>query len=943
MPIQSVYLDWSHAALPAAADWLVNRFANSAASTAELDLSNLIVVLPGARAERRLLELLSDRAIARRQILLPPRLVTLGALPELLYVAQKPFASPVTQQAVWVKVLRDLPDNQIRDLVKQVPPRDNWPAWWTLAELIARLHRELAADDLDFRAAFATARKLPDFAGELRWNRLCELQAAYLRALDALQLWDAQTARRVAIRQHEFRTSSQVVLIGTVDLNSTQRRMLDQIASQVTTVVFCDPDHTTRFDEYGCLLADRWCSLVSLPALQQIEILPRAADQGNAVCKWLSQLDDSHTTADVTIGVPDEALIPIILQRCAEAGVPARFGPGRPIEQSSFCRFIAAVADLLQDQRIESLTALLRHPFCVPILSRRGVNSDFLTRFDTLVTEQLPARIPKVPATAADCRGPVEICIRAIHEYLEPLGGLTQSSRKQSPVRWGSAIAGWLISVGELESPVSNTTVTACRALLAEIDDLNRIDAALLPKLSSSEFLRLLLYLARRHMVPAEHDAAAIELLGWLELPLDDAPALCIASCNDGLIPASRSSDPFLSEPLRRALQLDDDSRRLARDAYALSHILASPRKVHLLASRRSVDQDPLLPSRFLLGDDPSELPDRVTRLISDAAASTARSVLLSGSIVSGVTVTNRTPPKPHRLELKSQPLSLRVTEFRDYLACPYRYFLRHRLKLRTVDDAANELTSAAFGTLLHQVLAVLGRNSSIANSTDPAFIATELKAELDRLSRDTFGESPRSVLALQVEQIRLRIDRFAEWQAEWRREGHQVLHTEWESGDVTPEFLSDFPDVSIRGRIDRIDYNSRTESWTILDYKTGDTPASPTRSHRRSDMTWVDLQLPLYRHLASQLELPGEPALGYLVLPREVDKTGFLSADWTNVELQSADLSALQVVRGILAENFAMSSEPVSGFDELSVICQDSGALAGLSMADDDDEQDDD
>jgi RecB family exonuclease len=47
----------------------------------------------------------------------------------------------------------------------------------------------------------------------------------------------------------------------------------------------------------------------------------------------------------------------------------------------------------------------------------------------------------------------------------------------------------------------------------------------------------------------------------------------------------------------------------------------------------------------------------------------------------------------------------MRVTEFRDYLACPYRYYLRHYLQLQTVETTAEELDPATFGTLLHEVL----------------------------------------------------------------------------------------------------------------------------------------------------------------------------------------------------------------------------------------------
>src|SRR4029453_3255154 len=65
-------------------------------------------------------------------------------------------------------------------------------------------------------------------------------------------------------------------------------------------------------------------------------------------------------------------------------------------------------------------------------------------------------------------------------------------------------------------------------------------------------------------------------------------------------------------------------------------------------------------------------------------------------------------PPQRKRL---SQPLpALSVTKFRDYMACPYRFYLRHVLELQAVDDQADELDGGTFGGLAHWVLEQFGR-----------------------------------------------------------------------------------------------------------------------------------------------------------------------------------------------------------------------------------------
>ena len=94
-----------------------------------------------------------------------------------------------------------------------------------------------------------------------------------------------------------------------------------------------------------------------------------------------------------------------------------------------------------------------------------------------------------------------------------------------------------------------------------------------------------------------------------------------------------------------------------------------------------------------------------------------------------------------------------------------------------------------------------------------------------------------------------------------------------------------------------------------ILDYKTSDSALSPEATHRKQGQ-WVDLQLPLYRHLLSGMDIEGADAssdvgLGYIVLPKDVSKIGLRLAEWDDADLRSADAAAESVIRGIRAEQF--------------------------------------
>ena len=121
--------------------------------------------------------------------------------------------------------------------------------------------------------------------------------------------------------------------------------------------------------------------------------------------------------------------------------------------------------------------------------------------------------------------------------------------------------------------------------------------------MTAAEAIRYVLADVESQLTAIHAGPGAIELLGWLELPLDDAPALIVTSFHERFVPQSVTSDLFLPNALREKLGIDDNARRYARDAYALSTLIQSREHVRLIVARRNVDGDPELPSRLLLAE----------------------------------------------------------------------------------------------------------------------------------------------------------------------------------------------------------------------------------------------------------------------------------------------------------------------------------------------------
>jgi ATP-dependent helicase/DNAse subunit B len=310
--------------------------------------------------------------------------------------------------------------------------------------------------------------------------------------------------------------------------------------------------------------------------------------------------------------------------------------------------------------------------------------------------------------------------------------------------------------------------------------------------------------------------------------------------------------------------------------------------------------------------------------------------ILLPGSLRPGRANSNLPIPAPRDIPL-TVPI-FRVTEFRDYLACPYRYYLRHRLKLEALGDSAQELNAGQFGSLLHEALMDFGR-SELRDSTNPDEIRDSLFVALGELAAARFGVAAQPAVQVQIELLKLRLRAFAEQQARRRAEGWRIVHVEKEFGERDgnerpAEFPVDGQPALLTGRVDRIDRHEATGVWAVLDYKSSEKAEDPAKTHRKGD-DWVDLQLPLYRHLVRELNVTGDVKLGYIQLPKDTTKTAFKMADWTEDDLRRADETARDVVRKIRDGLFwPPAAQPPAFNEDFAAICQD-GRLGAVADSD--------
>lgn len=990
MALQRHFLNWDQPALPAVVDYLIQRYAHGH----ELDLSEVLLVFPGRRAARRTTELLVQRAGTRWPALIPPRMLTFDHFPEELYEAKQSLADDLTQLLVWKQAVTSIRPKEIVAAFPSIPDEESLTAWMSLCELLRRQHDELAAEGMEFDEIFRvlSSRKRKDEAA--RWKALRRIQSEYLVRMDDLRLWDRQAARLIAVEQKECRTTKDIILVSTVDMNRIVRQMLDQVSDRVTALIHAPQEEAESFDEYGCLIPDRWTTrLLNLPE-EIMRITNDAAEQAGCVVREIAMLDAHYRADDITIGVTSDNTVPSILQALSSGSLSGRWAVDMYVRNSRPYRLLESLAAHLASAQDTSppdyatMRHCVRHPDVFEWIngevSRKGrsnLHRNWLGVMDDYLEkhlQQFPAPLPGnaavrevidavlsgisrllqclLPAylfSASESNSPRNVRKRAsttrqrqmtLDEQLNENSQhpSAQLQKKQPLTVWADGCLRLLAAVyGDRElsedSRCDRGIVAGFQALQSAADSLARMPSTVMPSLTAAQAIQFLLRQVADTMISAEPDQTGIDIQGWLDLQLDDAPILLLTGFNEGFIPESGTADVFLPDSFRNMLGLKDNDRRYARDAYAITAILASRKKVRLIAARIDVNGNPLHPSRLWFAADAESIPRRVQMYYRHEESEKEDSRADTSSVVSSFPdsaesselpsvagihrVSGFTVPEP--VYDNRRPTEFSVSAFRDFIACPYRYFLSRELHLRPVSGEFQELSATAFGSLVHEVLkefAVSPLKDSVVSGPIGVFLLNTLR----RIVLHEYGRDHSATISVQLKMLEDRLLKFADWQAATAADGWRICHTEIE---LTYDHFEDIHGrpVRIKGRIDRIDRHAVTGEWRVLDYKTGEAGETPEKSHRTSDQ-WTNLQLPLYRLLVRSLDITDEVGLGYVHLPGDLSRIGCEMAEWTEEELASAEREAQRIAAEMIdlrIDRVARGS--ISAPDDFSRIRQDS------------------
>lgn len=905
-----IYLPWDQPSVAAAVDWLVGD-----TDDGRVDLSETWVLLPTRQAGRRLREALAW-ACRERGGVFPPRT---GTPFQLLHPQETQVAPEVACIGCWVQTLEGRIVETCSNLFPALPEQRDFGWRRKMAEALHAMRATLMEGGWDC-TQLADSEHCEEEVG--RWRDLARLEAAYRERLTQVGLVDCHDARRAAAEAPNLAEIRRVVILGVTDISPVFEQALMRLMEQGMLVQLVCFGPGEGMDEWGRPIPAFWNNRsLSVTEEHLVPALDERAQAEAAVARVKPYRKQVHDR--VAVGVADPAVLPHLERTLADEGIPVFNPDGRPFSRTPLFVFLKTLHALILQANFPQAAAFLRLPDAWAWA--QGEDEQFtptrlLAGLDEIHKDHLPASLED--AVRLHFEG------ERIQNRIVARGALkrlAEALRMLDRERLSRGLATFLNAVFANRefrqgNPIDKVYLETAHSFM---DRLREWESAMGESaVPAGEALALLLDAVGQESVFPERSGAAVDIQGWLELAWEDAPHLIVAGCNEGHLPQSIVGDRFLPEQLRERLGLTTNAQRLARDVYLLELLLQSRSgygRVELILGRQRANGDPLRPSRVLLRCPDEQLPERVASLFQElpTPAQTPAWTL-------PWTLAPRALPPLERLS---------VTAFRSYLACPFRFYLKHALHMESIDTSKRELDALDFGSLVHQVVEDFGRDEAARELADPTAIHKYFSEQLRFVIATRYGSKPPLPVQVQTEIAERRLKAAALAQAVEYAAGWRIIGTE-------SKFDGEISGLTVRGRIDRVERHEETGALRVLDYKTSGKAKSPLEVHtvRRTDDTpdyatvdvqmkgkerpsgWVDLQLPLY-YWAMETEAENGLQLGYFNLPAVGADTGVQLLEGYSPDIHANAMAcAAAIVDRVQAGEFWPAREKVR-YDEFEPI----------------------
>ncbi|MBC8421547.1 PD-(D/E)XK nuclease family protein, partial [bacterium] len=772
--IQRHFLGWDTPFLPASAKWLQENYLQG-----EFGSSKRVLILVSGRAVSRRLQThfvneanKTGRAIELPTIVTPSQFFR-ECIPHTVRIADQHSVLLET-----ISVLKQVAPCKLQTLIGARPIKDDdFVAWLQVARKVWETIKTASGGGISMKTSSwpkeAFGKLTPDVI-----ERFALLEEIKLKVEETLSDVGTETFEKLQLQlvhpEFELNLSrfQTIIVVGCSDLSLGAISLLQRILSENITVeslIRAPESEDEGFDEYGRLVAAYWMEKNIDIENKNIVVAGSPSSQSAEVVRELSLLEDTASADEITIVATDEKLIPILQRHIRGHDVNSRYAGGFSTIQTPEALLVSSIADFISSQSYMSYAALVRHPDVTKIAK---VDEQTLKQLGDYSSQVVPSRIhegkwffPKKSRCSFDLLEPLHA---QFFEFFKQYIALDQ--KPTSIKKCSLSIRQLLLNIyGDEELDRTSMRLKALQKFFSILDSFDGIPESISQALGTvriSEVLRFMLHELENDAIPELPDPLAIETVGWLEGMVVDTPYVIAVGMSSELGGGNNPSDAYFPDSLLDALGLETIERRMARDTHAVIAMQQSRIKhgsVSWIIGRKNTDADPLSPSPLMMRCKSStELATRAGRLVVsfDNEKPKVPPQFSKEKLGNGIQI-----PKPSDCAFK--PLKkLRVTGFKDYLACSYRFWLKHVLKLEVAEDGNTELDAKLFGSFVHSVLQRFGEDEKMKRVSDVTTIEKVVYAALEDVAIEQLGSSLSSKIEIQLELARVRLKEFAKHQA---------------------------------------------------------------------------------------------------------------------------------------------------------------------------------
>ena len=924
--IQRLFWGWEAPVLDQAVALLCRDWDSARA----LDLSNTLLLVPNGEAGRRLREALAVTTNQTGTAAIVPHLW----LPEQALLPQTrrfEAATPVQAQMAWQRALECVPLDSLTALFPKPPTSSGWGWQAETARMLAELKMLLGTGGLTFADTANHAAAQRDAA---RWQDLAKIERAYFAELAQAKVADAQVLKRRHAHEPALPEGvRRIVVLASPDLPPLLDAWIAGCAKrglQVVIAIQAPQSMAHTFDACGRPLPECWGEDAGSSLPFQDEQIHVARDPATQAALTLDLMRELVPTGRTALGVCDAEVGSLLLEKLTLEDARSFEPGGVPVQREGLWHVLDCFRVLLSTGAWRAFAALLRiEAFRDAVIPGNASTAALLREADDFASEHLPVTVPHaLELPLADCP--------ALLPAVENTVALLDALRRLSPAQAARTLILKLLGNHDFnpEAPGDRERTELATEWLRISEELELEARRFGLQPQAEDALALSLDCLAQSRLSEPRGDIDLVLQGWLELLWEKAPNLIVTGLNEEHVPGIFISHPFLPDSLRKALGLPCQNTRFARDAFILA-ALAQQRldkrgRLRLLCGQWSEDGDALRPSRLLFLCEDAVLPQRVAHLFPKEEDQPSAAE----------------PPRTLAWKLQpdwsAKPIeTISPSRLREYLSCPFRYYLSCTKSMSAVETGKRELDAAEFGNLIHHAFHRLSLDAGMRDCTHERQIAECLENAARERVREVYGRRPAPLITLQLESILQRLKKAAEIEARNRQEGWQCVDAELLIGgeeDATPFKIAE---ARLRGRIDRVERHV-DGSLRIVDFKSSDKPRTPQEAHvkvitSRTKLTeedewkcfdlpdgkrgmWLDLQLPLY---AAALKLRGQDvtSVAYFALPKSIQDTAILPWEGLDAALIDAALGcAAEAVQRIRSGQFWPPAErsPNASFDEI-------------------------